>query len=64
MVSLHVLVAADPSEWSSVANDNQGGLIRNEAPSMPFDDFGMFIHNAHPKVGNVRNQGPEMLNSQ
>ena len=30
----------------------------------PFDTFGMFIHNAHPKVGNVRNQGPEMLNSQ
>ena len=30
----------------------------------PFDNFGMFIHNAHPKVGNVRNQGPEMMNSQ
>jgi putative SOS response-associated peptidase YedK len=29
----------------------------------PFDSSAMFIHSAHPKVGNVRNQGPEMLNS-
>ncbi len=30
----------------------------------PFDTAAMQIHPAHPKVGNVRNQGPEMLNSQ
>jgi putative SOS response-associated peptidase YedK len=30
----------------------------------PFESNEMHIHNAHPKVGNVRNQGPEMLNSQ
>ena len=29
----------------------------------PFPGNGMQIHSAHPKVGNVRNQGPEMLNS-
>lgn len=30
----------------------------------PFESNQMLIHSAHPKVGNVRNQGPEMLNSQ
>ena len=30
----------------------------------PFPTNLMQIHSAHPKVGNVRNQGPEMLNSQ
>jgi putative SOS response-associated peptidase YedK len=30
----------------------------------PYSGKGMQIHSAHPKVGNVRNQGPEMLNSQ
>jgi putative SOS response-associated peptidase YedK len=30
----------------------------------PFESIGMCIYNAHPKVGNVRNQGPEMLNSE
>jgi putative SOS response-associated peptidase YedK len=29
----------------------------------PFDSSAMFIRSAHPKVGNVGNQGPEMLNS-
>ena len=29
----------------------------------PFETNGMVKHHAHPKVGNVRNQGPEMLNS-
>ena len=30
----------------------------------PFESNQMHIHSAHHKVGNVRNQGPEMLNSQ
>ncbi len=30
----------------------------------PLDSNAMQIRHAHPKVGNVRNQGPEMLNSQ
>ena len=29
----------------------------------PFEASEMRVHSAHPKVGNVRNQGPEMLNS-
>lgn len=27
----------------------------------PFDTAAMQIHHAHPEVGNVRNQGPELL---
>ena len=29
----------------------------------PFDSNSMQVYIAHPKVGNVRNQGPELLNS-
>ena len=54
---------------SFIRRTTTNGLDRVEVerPPMhllrPFEDSAMRVHSAHPKVGNVRNQGPEMLNS-
>ena len=52
-----ILAPTDYDEWLDRRETNRPPvhLLR------PCDDAALSMHPAHPKVGNVRNQGPEML---
>ena len=55
-----ILAPRDYDEWL-----DRGEVERPPVHLLrPYDSAAMKIHHAHPKVGNVRNQGMEMLNSE
>ena len=71
------IITTDPNAVAAQVHDRMPAILapgdydawldRNETDRppthllRPCDDTALFMHPAHPKVGNVRNQGPEML---
>ena len=75
----YTIITTDPNTVAEAVHDRMPTILHPqdydewldrvevERPPMhllrPFEDSAMRVHSAHPKVGNLRNQGPEMLNS-
>ena len=73
------IITTDPNSVAASVHDRMPVLLQQkdfdewlnrdetERPPVhllrPYPDNRMAVYSAHPKVGNVRNQGPEMLNS-
>ena len=67
-----IVVASFATACGSRRRSIDGSTQRRPLPSsslafaqflQSFESTGMYKHHAHPGVGNVRNQGPEMLKS-